>query len=215
MTNTTHPWGFRPVGFLNGYEFSGATHLYAFSASDGTAAYMGDTVKIDTTNRSTALSDAWAPGIPLITVTGGSITTTPFRGAIVGFLPDPEFNMNPTKSLGTKYRIASTARYAFVADDYSMIFEAEESGTNSYVTAANNAINKLLDITAGAGNTLTGLSGYTLAGASTATTNKPFRVMKLTQRIDNANSTASDTTPYWHWDVMMANSDLATVLVGA
>jgi hypothetical protein len=171
---------------------------------------------VDTTYDTTALTDVLAPVIPFITVTGSTITTTVFRGAIAGFVPQPEYNMTATASLGTMYRLASTARYAWVVQDPLVIYEAEESGTNSYVSATNNPVNKLLDITAAAGSATTGISGYTLTGAQGgATTDKPFRVLRLTQRVDNYNSTASDTSPYWHWDVMMANSDLLTLKVGA
>lgn len=216
MANVTRPWGFRPAGHLQAMCWNGATHLYAFSASDATAAYNGDPVKVDTTYDTTALTDKVAPLIPLITVTGSTITTTVFRGAIVGFVPEPEYNNTATASLGLMYRTASTARYAWVVDDYNTIFEAEESGTNSYVSATSNPVNKLLDVTAAAGSATTGVSGYTLTGAAGgATTDKPFRVFRATQRIDNFNSVAADTSPYWHWDVLMANSDLATLKVGA
>lgn len=215
MANISHLFGFRPTSSLLNAQYDGLTHLYGFSASDATAAFKGDTVKIDTTYRSTALSDAYAPGIPLITVTGATITTTVFRGVIAGFVPQPEFSQTATASLGTMYRLASTARYAWVVDDPFVIYEVQESGTNSYTSASSNGINKLIDITAGAGNTTTGISGYSVTGSTVATTNKPFRILRLNQRVDNWNSTASDTTPNWRWDVMMANSDLATLLTGA
>lgn len=217
MANLSRPFGFRPVRFANSAMYTGLSNLYGFSASDATAAFVGDLVKVDTTNRSTAIADVYSPMIPVVSVTGGTITTAVYRGVVVGFLPQPEFNNTGSASLGLYYRLASTARYAHVVDDYDVVFEAQESGTNSYVTAANNAINKLLDITAGAGSTTTGISGYTLTGAAGgATTNKPFRVLRATQRLDNFNSLASDTTPNWHWDVLMANSDLnAANMVGA
>lgn len=215
MANTSRPWGFRPVYTLQANVWNGATTLYAFSASDGTAAFKGDTYKIDSTYDTTSLTDVLAPVIPFITVTGGTITTTVFRGAIVGFVPQPEYNMIATASLGTMYRLASTARYAWCVQDPFVVYEAEESGTNSYVSATNNPVNKLLDITAGSGSTTTGVSGYTLTGAAGgATTDKPFRVLRATQRIDNFASAASDTSPYWHWDVMNDNSDLTTNKVG-
>lgn len=209
MANLSRPFGFRPTRYLNSSPYMGNHTLYAVSASDATAMFVGDTVKVDSTNDTTALTDPLAPAIPFVAVTGGTITTAVYRGAVVGFVPEPEFNMAGRASLGLYYRLASTARYVYVVDDPAVVFEAQESGTNSYVSATNNPVNKLLDITAGAGVTSTGISGYTLTGAAGgATTNKPFRVMRLTQRVDNWFSAASDTTPNWHWDVIMANSDL-------
>jgi len=208
MANLSRPWGFRPTRYVNSASFNGAHNLYAFSASEGTATFVGDLVKIDTTNRSTGLADAYAPGIPLLQQSGSTITTTVYRGVVTGFIPEPEFSMAGRASLGLYYRLASTARYASVVDDIDVVFEVQESGTNSYTSASNNAINKLLDVSAGSGSTTTGLSTYTVVGSSAATTNKPFRVLRLSQRPDNWLSLASDTTPNWHWDVIMANCDL-------
>lgn len=208
MANLSRIRGFVPMRSIDSNPYFGNTNLYAFSTSEGTATFVGDVVKVDTTNRSTAITDPGYPMIPLVQATGGTITTSVYRGVVVGFLPEPEFTNSGRASLGLYYRLASTARYVLVVDDPSVIFEAEESGTNSYVSASNNPINKLLDITATAGSTTTGLSQYTLTGAAGgATTNKPFRVLRATQRVNNFLSAASDTSPFWHWDVLMANND--------
>ena len=213
-TNSSHVFGFRPSGYLDSSAYNGAVHLYGHSASNATAIYKGDVVQIDDTNRSTALSDAYAPGIPFVKASA-ALTTTVFRGVAVGFVPQPEFSQSATASLGTMYVLASTARYVWVCDDYMTIFEVQESGTNSYTSASSNAINQLIEIgTVSSGNTTTGLSGYTVVGSLVATTNYPFRILRLTQKPDNFNSLAATTTPNWHWDVMMANSDLATLKVG-
>lgn len=214
MANNSHVFGFRPSGYLNSAAYTGAVHIYGHSASEATTIFKGDMVQIDSTHRSTALSDAYVPGVPFVKAVAGAMTTTVFRGVAVGFVPTPEFNLSPTASLGTMYVLASTARYVWVVDDYKVIFEVQESGTNSYVTAASNAINMLTEVgTVSSGNTTTGLSGMTVVGAG-ATTNLPWRILRLTQKPDNFLSLASDATPNWHWDVMMANSDLATQLVG-
>lgn len=209
MANLSRPWGFRPVRYVSSASYTGAHTLYAVSASDATAMFVGDLVKVDSTLDTTALTDAYAPVIPFVKVTGGTITTTVYRGVAVGFVPEPEFSQSGRASLGLYYRLASTARYVFVVDDPAVIFEAQESGTNSYVSATNNPVNKLLDVTAGAGIVTTGISGYTLTGAQGGgTTNLPIRVLRLSQRPDNWLSAASDTTPNWHWDVLMANADM-------
>lgn len=217
MANTSRIFGFRPVRHIDTAPYNGQTNLYAFSSSETTAAYKGDLVKIDTTNRSTSLTDAYAPGIPFIMPTGSTITTTVYRGVIAGFIPQPEFSQSATASLGLMYRLASTARYAWVVDDPMVIFEVEETGTNSYTSASNNAINKLIDVSASGGtpNATTGISGYSVVGSSVNTTNLPIRILRATQRVDNFNSASTDTTPAWHWDVMFANSDLSTLKTGA
>lgn len=214
MANVSRPFGFRPERYLSGAMWNGQTQLYAFSASNTDAAFNGDCVSIDTTNRSTALTDVYAPGIPLITAAVTTLTTNPFRGVIAGFVPQPEFNMSVSASLGLMYRVASTARYAWVVDDPAVIFEAQESG-NSYTSATSNGINKCMDISYTAGNTTTGVSGTQLSGTATTSGVKPFRLLRYTQRVDNFNFTAADSSSYAHWDVIIANSDLAQANVGA
>ncbi len=209
MANLSRVRGFLPTGYIGGAAYNGEHTLYAVSASDATAMFIGDLVKVDTTLDTTALTDAYAPAIPFVKVTGGTITTTVYRGVAAGFLPEPMFSQSGRASLGLSYRLASTARYVMVVDTSTVVFEVEESGTNSYVSATNNPVNKLLDVTAGSGVTTTGISGYTVTGAAGGgTTNLPIRVLRLTQRPNNFLSAASDTSPFWHWDVIMANNDL-------
>lgn len=214
MANTSHVFGFRPARYQDSAAYNGAVNLYGHSASNSGTIFKGDVVQIDDTNRSTALSDAYAPGIPFVKASTSALTTTVFRGIAAGFVPQPEFSQSATASLGTMYVLASTARYVWVVDDFDVIFEVQESGTNSYVSASSNAINMLTEVgTFSSGNTTTGISGMTVVGAG-ATTNLPFRILRLTQKPDNFLSLASDTTPNWHWDVMMANQDLVTLKVG-
>jgi hypothetical protein len=120
----------------------------------------------------------------------------------------PEFSQVATASLGTMYRIASTLRYGMIIDDPYVVFEVEEVG-NSYVTALNNAVNKVVDIVYAAGSTSTGI-GQTQMDATTVSTSavKPFRVLRYTQRIDNFNFVAADTNSRAKFDLMMNNSDL-------
>lgn len=218
MANTSRPFGFRPSRYMSAAAFTGKATLYGFSASDANAAFIGDVVSFDGTYRATGLTDAYASGIPLITPRVAAITTGYVRGIVVGFAPQPEFNQEATASLGTKYRLASTARYAWVVDDPSVVFEAEETG-NSWTTAASNAVNKVMDIAWTTGNTSSGIAKVVL-DASTLSTSavKPFRVLRYTQRVDNFNFTASDTNSRAHLDVLMNSSDLPgalTTQVGA
>lgn len=213
MADVNRPTGLQPVRFWTGAKWNGQTQLYAFSASNANDAFKGDLVTFDSTYRSTGVSDPYAPGIPLVAPVVSTLTTNTFRGVISGFVPAPEFNQTPTASLGLAYRVASTARYVWIVDDINVIFEAQESG-NAYVTAANNAVNKTSDITYAAGNTLTGVSAVYLNTPATSGV-KPLRILRYSQRVDNFNFTASDTNSYAHFDVAIANSDLAQAQVGA
>lgn len=213
MANISRPFGLRPQRYLNGSAWNGQTQIYAFAAAQANDAYKGDVVGIDATNRSTALGDNYMIGIPLVLPKVAGLTTTAYRGVIAGFLPQPEFSQSATATLGLQYRQASTARYVWVIDDVNVIFEAEENGS-TYTTALNNGINKTWDLNYVAGNTVTGISKSQITGPQTAAV-RPFRALRLTQRPDNFNFAAGDTSPFIHYDITIANSDLAQANVGA
>jgi hypothetical protein len=109
------------------------------------------------------------------------------------------------------YRVNSTARYVWVVDDYLTIFEGQQI-LNSWTTATENMVNSSADIDYTAGSTTTGISGVQVAASSTG--KLPLRVLRLTQRVDNFISTASDTSAYFKVDVMNMSSDLGLNAVG-
>lgn len=208
MANTSRPFGFRPSRYINSAPFTGLHNMYAFSASQANDAYVGDLVQFDSTNRSTALTDSYIPGVQLVQPVTAALTTNKFRGIIVGFVPQPEFSQTATASLGTMYRAASTAGYVMVVDDMDVLFEVEETG-NSYTSASNNALNKVVDVSYTAGSKTTGISN-TQMDATTVVTNavKPFRVIRYSQRVDNFGFTSSDTNSRARFELMINNSDL-------
>lgn len=214
-TNTNRASGFRPVRYLNSSAYTGASTLYAFSTSQANNAYVGDLVQFDSTNRATALTDVYAPGVPLIKPVVAAATTNKVRGVVIEFLPQPEFNMSVSASLGFMYRAASTARYAKVIDDFNVVYEAQEDG-NDWVSASDNSIGKVGDIAYTAGSTTTGISGAQVKSSDFAAgTARPFKCLNLSQRVDNFGFVASDTLSYAKEDVMIINSDLVQGDTGA
>ena len=215
MANITHPFGFRPSRYMDGTAWNGMTTMYAFSTSETHDTYIGDVLSFDSTNRSTGIVDPFLNGVPVLQANVAAMTTTKVRGIAVSFLPQPDFSQSATASLGLRYRVASTARYVAVVEDQAAIFEAEESG-NSYTSSSSNGVNKNCDIVYAAGSTITGISGTKL-DATTIVTNAalPFRLYRMTQRVDNFNFASTDTNSLLHWDVFIGNSELAQGLNGA
>lgn len=214
MANTARPYGLRPERYLSGTPWNGQTQLYFHSASDATAIYKGDVVGIDTTNRSNGIVDPYSPGIPAVSAKTAALTTTAYRGVVAGFLPQPEFNMSVTATLGLQYVQASTARYLWVVDDPWVVFTAQEIASNSYTSTTANGINKTCDLSYVAGNTTTGISKSGVTGFQTAAV-RPFRAQRMTAWPDNFGFSASDSIPYTWWDLTIANSDLANANLGA
>lgn len=215
MANTNRSFGFRPDRFIGGAPWTGEQTLYAFSASQANNAYNGDVVQFDATNRTVALTDNYRPGLPFVKPVVAAVTTTAIRGVIVGFVPQPDFNMSATASLGLAYRVLSTARFVWVVDNYMVVFEAQED-ENSYVSASNNLIGKVGDIAYTAGSAITGTSGAQLDSSDFTTGSaRPFKALQYTPRPNNFNFSASDTLSYAKVDAQIVNSDLAQGNTGA
>lgn len=206
MANTSRPMGLRPERYFDGSPWNGQAQLYFFHASQANDAYIYDLVQFDSANRSNTSGDVYAPGLQAVKPVVAALTTNTYRGVIVGFLVQPDFNMSVTASLGLKYRQASTARYGWVVDDYSVIFNAQESGA-----AALTNLNKTVDITYTAGSTTTGMSKVQVDTTTYQTAAvRPLRFYRYVQTPDNDLTGSNAKGEY-----LIANTDLAQAQLGA
>ena len=189
--NVNAPRGFRLVDSMVGGK--PRINMYLIAATDGTATFVGDLVTLEGTAGSagTVVNGIDVEGMP--TVIQSTIVSTPV-GVVVGFLPKQS-------DLSVKYREASTARIALVADDPEAIFEIQEDSLVSTVKAAD--IGEAFDIVIGSGSTTTGLSANMIDSTAHATTGKTFRVLRLAPRPDNTMGdgtiTGSTATRYAKW----------------
>jgi hypothetical protein len=134
--------------------------------------------------------------------------------------------MSVSASLGLKYRVASTVRYAMVIDDPDVIFEAQEE-TGGYTTAANNFIGKAIGTDYVAGSSTTGVSACTIKSSDSQTAAvRPFKVLRFVPKPDNFGFAAADNPTYakyeilpFYWDLSLAyaagTSSSATLVIGA
>lgn len=178
MANTSRVNGFRPIKYLNGAAYNGQFTLYFIPSTDGTATFVGDLVKLETTG-DTAAAGGNALGVrTVIQAAAGDAGV----GVVVGFKVDPT-NLNTPQ-----YRAASTGRYVMVADDPNLLFEVQTS--NGTLAVADVGLNA--SIAVAAGSTTTGASGMTLdVGTKATTATLTLKVMEFTQRPDNDNTVAS------------------------
>lgn len=206
MANVSRPWGLKPERYLDGSPWNGMTNLYFMAATQANDAYIYDLVNFDTVGRTNGAVDNYVPGLACVKPIVAALTTTAWRGVVVGFVVQPDFNMSVTASLGLKYRQASTARYVWVADDPNVIYQAQESAG-----PAATALNKTVDITYTAGSQTTGVSKVQLdsAGFQTAAV-RPLRAYKYVSNVDNDIASANV-----RWEVITANWDLANLNQGA
>lgn len=159
MSTVSRIAGFRPVKTVTG-PYTGQANVYFVPASDASVIMVGDLVKL--------LGDARSPtGTP--TVTRVAAATDPAVGVVVGVLftgmGDVQ-NVPPVSDLNTPvYRRASTDRYLLVADDPTLVFEAQTSVSLLTADVGLNASPRLT-----AGNTASGASGMDIDMSTKATT---------------------------------------------
>ena len=169
MANADAPHGFRPYKYLSGAPYTGATIKCAIVAADSTATFVGDAVKLSGT--------ASAAGYP--SVIQGAASDTTFFGVITSFDPSPT-------ALETIYRTASTLRLCNVVPVNDMLFEVQASGAFAITD-----VGETVDITVGAGDTNTGLSGMEL-NSSDIGTGLNLLIVGIDERPDNAIDTNAD-----------------------
>lgn len=159
MSTVSRLAGFRPVKTVTG-PYTGQANMYFIPASDASVVMVGDLVKL--------LGDSRSPtGVP--TVTRVAAASDPAVGVVVGIvftgMGDVQ-NVPPVSDLNTPvYRRASTDRYVMVADDPTLVFEAQ---TSVSLLTADVGLNANPRITAG--NTASGASGMDIDMGSKATT---------------------------------------------
>lgn len=178
MANTSRVNGFRPVKFITGAPYNGQANLYFIPSGDGTATFVGDLVKLDTTG-DTAAAGGNALGIRTVVQAAAGDAAV---GVIVGLKIDPT-NLNTPQ-----YRAASTGRYVYVADDPTLLFEVQTS--NGTLGVADVGLNA--SIAVASGSTTTGASGMTLdVGTKATTATLALKIVEFSQRVDNDNTAAS------------------------
>lgn len=167
MANTNNPEGLKPVRYASGAPYNGACNIYFVPATDATALFVGDPVIL--------AGDADTDGVPTVTrataAGAGRIT-----GVVVGV------RNSPTQT--TRYRKASDAMYVHVADDPSLLFEIQEDAVGGALASTN--VGQNVDLIAGTGSTVTGLSGFQADSSTAATTSTlQLRIEGFVRRVDN------------------------------
>lgn len=193
MANADTPFGLRPVRYLSGAPYNGAANKYYIPATDtDSAAYIGTVVKLTGT--------ADADGIAV--VTANVATTNPVVGVVVGVVP--------VTADSAIYRVNSTARYVWVADDPNLLFEVQEDSAGGALAAtAVGATCQLVGFKSG--SAVTGLSAIELDSSEISETTDAddyVRIIGLVQRPDNAIGTNAK------WLVRLNNHQYINAAVG-
>lgn len=161
------PFGFRPLN-----HSADCVRMCVIPASDGTATFVGDAVKLlgseDTTDNATTVIQAAAGNV--------------IHGVIVGFEPDPT-------NLALKYRTASTRRVCYIVPALPHIeFECQ---ADEAMTAGDSGL--YADITVGSGSTTTGRSAMEL-DISTKSTTGQLQILRPSRTVGESFDTSAAGT---------------------
>lgn len=171
MANSDNPTGLTPRYFEDGSPYAGQVEWYYVPSTDGTAIYLGDTVKL--------AGGADSEGVP-------SVTKASSGDAVVGVMVAVSA-IEGADSSGRDsevYRPASQERYVQVAVDPDILYEVQEDSDTSTLAAADVGLNA--EIIDGGGDSNTGLSGIELDSSSAATTaGHDLQIRRLVRRPDN------------------------------
>lgn len=178
MASVSRINGLSPVKFITGAPYNGQAGVYFVPAANADVIMVGDVVKL--------AGEARAPsGLPTVARHAGGATEAAV-GVVVGILfsgmGDTQ-NVPPVTDLNTPiFRRTLTDRYLLVADDPSLVFEAQTSGAT--LATADVGLNTGLTVTAG--STTSGASGMTIDLATkAATATLPLKLVGFPARVDN------------------------------
>ena len=189
MANANAPFGLAPVEYLNGSKWNGQVRRYYIPSNDTNAYAIGDPVTI--------AGSADTRGIAsVVLATPGSAMLGPIVG--MGGLQYGGMSGDPTNLNTTVIPVTKTkAYYVLVADDPNIIFEAQEIGTGTALTAAEVGLNVNMVAATNSGY----LSAWVLTNTTEATTvTLDCKLLGLSQR--NPNNTFG---AYAVWNVLINN----------
>lgn len=161
MANVDNRFGLRPVGHISGAPWNGATMKCYCDTDESNALFIGDAVIL------AGSGDALARCPTITKAVAGA--TNPILGVITSFEPVmPAFGATANLNLQIIYRPASTAMYANVCVDPTVLYEIQ--GDSAGVIAKTDIGTNFNLVFTHAGDTATGLSGMELNSASKANT---------------------------------------------
>lgn len=162
MANVDAPFGFRPIGGLDGSPYNGGT-IRCVLVADAVATFVGDAVKL----AGSASADGTAPSVVQVAANEN------IWGVITSFEADPA-------NLSTIHRVASTLRYCRVAPALDNLFVIQCDGAFA-ITDVGETANIA---TVGTGSTVTGYSAMEL-DSSDITTGETLQILGVYPSPDN------------------------------
>lgn len=192
MANVDAATGLSPVRYVSGAPYNGAVNKYYVPSTDSTAIYVGGLVK--------PAGSADADGV--MSVTGNVATGNAVLGVVVAVEPETRDS--------TIYRVASTARYVFVADDPNLLFEVQDDAASTPTAGIVGNAADLASFTSG--STTTGLSSIEISMASVTASGDGTEDVVIVGLAPRADNTIGDNAK---WLVRLNNHFFVDGVAGA
>lgn len=160
MANVDSPFGFKPVGTLDGSAWDATIEKLPVDSSNATAIFINDMIMREADGN----------------VAPATAGNTQLLGSMVGKDVDPD-------ALTTLHLAATTAGSIYVVTGPNTIYEVQEDSDASNLALTDVGANA--DLIAGSGSTDTALSGHELDSSSVVGTTAQFRILGLVDRADN------------------------------
>lgn len=171
MANSNTPTGFRYIGNLAGTKAAPLVKCF-IPATDGTAVFPGDAVKVAGSASSTQTD---------CQTVAQAAATNAILGVVESVDQVDEIAIG-SMNLNRLHRPASTAMFVYVRIDPNAMYEIQATTTLAATDVGSNA-----DIVVGAGNATLGLSGMQLDESTTDTTaTLALKILGIVNRPDNA-----------------------------
>ena len=186
MANKDAAFGLRPLRRLDGSAWTGATQKMLVEDNYGVALFVGDPVII--TGAAGSDDGTGHFNVASIATTGDG---NRIAGVIVSVDPDPD-------ALGRIYIPANTGGYINVCTDPFVVFAVQDNA-GATLTSASVGANAV--IVGGAGSTITGLSGWELAAATTPAADASYQ-LQIIGIVNSPNNIMGDNVI---WEVIISN----------
>lgn len=186
MANTDAAFGLKPIRHLNGNPWNGACTKMLVEDNYGTAVFVGDPVVITGSAGSDDTSGHYAPVNLASSGDGGRIS-----GVVVGIEP---IRGDLTKT----YIPANTGGYVYVCTDPDVVYIVQDDGG---ATLDGGSIGTNAVFATGTGSTVTGLSAWELAAATTPTANASYQCVILGVHNKEGNAFGINCI----WEVVLNN----------
>jgi len=171
MANLNTAKGLIPARGVNSQYVTGGLRVYSHKASDGTALFIGDLVKLAGTN--SLIAGVSTPDV--VRAATGDVIVGVVEGMVAA-----------TRDT-TLYGAASTAYQLFVNDDPNTLFEVQDVYSGTFLTVDDVGLN--VNFVVASGSTATGFSGTTIDNTTEASTNTlDLKIVDVVNRADVDNA---------------------------